>query len=356
MGSATFCYTIFFIETIQSGTIQEISYVTNLLFTFYGSVLKSFWLLKNFQKIKEMLNDLKIITKVHKFNEGEKKCLKHLRIDRVVKVVKIYFSAAFVTGLMGTLNALIKYNEKEIMFETWWFFDYKASIIHYWTIFIYQHLFLAYIVVIACSTESILILFMNTTTALIDDLIVEIKLWKHNPIKKILRQKVFFKNSQDYHALKKLEIAMEYHLKIKKIVEDISKHISFVFFVQTFISSIVICGSVFLMTVLSQKHETSDFFRTAVFGCLMTFQIFLPCYYGNELSVASDKILSTLFHSDWVSSSQKYKNSLKIFLENTKRTIKVRSFKIVNIDFETYTTIMNAAYSLYALMNKINQK
>lgn len=84
-------------------------------------------------------------------------------------------------------------------------------------------------------------------------------------------------------------------------------------------------------------------------------QVFLPCYYGNKISLASEKISSTLFHSNWIDHDAKYKSSVKIFLENSKQPIKISALGVLNIDYETFTTICNAAYSLYALFKKVNE-
>jgi hypothetical protein len=172
-------------------------------------------------------------------------------------------------------------------------------------------------------------------------------------------------------------------LQIKSFVKEISVHLSFAFLVQAFTSSVVLCTSVFLLTMVSFKNslklilktffhpqlklllitfqispltETPHFIRTLFYTFSKFFQIFVPCYYGNEVMLASQKPSSALFYSNWIKSNQKYKKSMKIFLENLKNPIKVIAVDgLVNIDFGTFRKICNSAYSLYALFKKINQ-
>lgn len=86
---------------------------------------------------------------------------------------------------------------------------------------------------------------------------------------------------------------------------------------------------------------------------VMVLQVYLPCYYGNEVSYASEKIATSLFHSDWINSNKKYKAAMTIFAENSKKPIKINGFGRVNIDFEMFTTIFNSAYSLFALFQNM---
>jgi odorant receptor len=86
----------------------------------------------------------------------------------------------------------------------------------------------------------------------------------------------------------------------------------------------------------------------------MTLEIFLPCYFGNELSFASSKLSTALFHSAWIDESKEMKKMCGIFMENTKKEWKITAFSIFDLNLETFTAIGNLAYSLFAILKKIN--
>lgn len=89
----------------------------------------------------------------------------------------------------------------------------------------------------------------------------------------------------------------------------------------------------------------------------MAIEIFLPCYFGNELTVASDQLSMSLFHSNWIKGEKDYSDGLKIFMAVTKKPIIIKAMRgLVNANYETFTRICNSAYSLYALLKKINNK
>lgn len=87
----------------------------------------------------------------------------------------------------------------------------------------------------------------------------------------------------------------------------------------------------------------------------MVLLIFLPCYFGNELSLASAKLSTALFHSNWVNGEVKMMNSVKIFMENTKKDLKITAYGLFTANLETFTGIANSAYSLFAVLKQVNK-
>jgi hypothetical protein len=87
----------------------------------------------------------------------------------------------------------------------------------------------------------------------------------------------------------------------------------------------------------------------------MILQIFLPCFFGTQLSTASEKLSDSVFHSDWKKRDKKFKTAMVMFMENTKRPIKVSVLGgLISIEFATFTSVCNLAYSFYAVFKKIN--
>lgn len=88
----------------------------------------------------------------------------------------------------------------------------------------------------------------------------------------------------------------------------------------------------------------------------MIIQIFLPCYYGNEIFINSQELPRNLFYSDWLHSSKNYRNSVSFVMEIMKKPIKVDAFKFLKVNYEIFTSVCNAAYSMYALIDRVSKK
>jgi maltodextrin utilization protein YvdJ len=83
----------------------------------------------------------------------------------------------------------------------------------------------------------------------------------------------------------------------------------------------------------------------------MTRQVFIPCYYGSELSAASDKLSSQLFYSHWMIKNKKFKSAIKIFMENVKKPILVKTaLGMFKVDLTTFMWICNSAYTIFNVL------
>jgi odorant receptor len=88
----------------------------------------------------------------------------------------------------------------------------------------------------------------------------------------------------------------------------------------------------------------------------MMFEIFLPCYFGNELSHASSKLSTAVFHSNWIEEELSYKKSLIVLMENLKKDMKITAFGIIDVNLETFKNAVQSAYSLHAVLKNLNSK
>jgi hypothetical protein len=85
----------------------------------------------------------------------------------------------------------------------------------------------------------------------------------------------------------------------------------------------------------------------------MILMTLLPYYFSTNLTLASEKLSTSLFHSNWLNESPKFKSTMKIVTEMSKRKIAVRSFGAYEVNLEKFLLIMNSAWSMYAVLKNI---
>lgn len=71
----------------------------------------------------------------------------------------------------------------------------------------------------------------------------------------------------------------------------------------------------------------------------MLFEIFLPCFFGNEIMLASNNLSYSLFSSEWTEQNISYKKKMIIFTERLRRPIVITAGKIVNLSLITFTSV-----------------
>lgn len=110
----------------------------------------------------------------------------------------------------------------------------------------------------------------------------------------------------------------------------------------------------FFFPQISLKSEPAVFMRYISYSIPMLIEIFLPCFYANQMTYASAKLSTSLFHSSWVNLDSNFKKAMKIFMENTKQPINYIALGLFKVNLETFTSISNFAYTLYAVLNSLN--
>jgi odorant receptor len=104
-----------------------------------------------------------------------------------------------------------------------------------------------------------------------------------------------------------------------------------------------------------QVTDDSAFIQMSSAIIPMVIQLFLPFFFGSELSFASSKLLTALFGSEWIECDKEIKSTMKIFMENAKKEIKISAFNVFHVNLPTFTAIINSAYSLYAVLMRFHK-
>lgn len=96
------------------------------------------------------------------------------------------------------------------------------------------------------------------------------------------------------------------------------------------------------------------FIKLSTYLIPMLIEIFLPCYFGEQIIKMSEKLSTAFFHSDWILESPRYKTLAKIFMEFVKKPVQLSVMGVFIINLENFTRICNSAYSLYAVFKRVS--
>lgn len=231
-----FSHTVHAIGMFMNGSIKHLSAALTILFTWFSMTFKSYWIMTKITKLEEMMVNLKLLLEMSSFGtDGARPKLK-AKIIRVTQISKMFYVSAFFVCSMAVVQSIICYKERNLLNETWFFVDHKQDAWIYWTLEIYQCLMSFYGVCLGVSFDIIPVIFMRFGSALLDEVSMEISSKS--------------KCEREEEMLKNLEKCMECHIKTKSFIEDISKHLSFFFLLQALLSTVVLCTSAFLLTIV----------------------------------------------------------------------------------------------------------
>jgi len=88
----------------------------------------------------------------------------------------------------------------------------------------------------------------------------------------------------------------------------------------------------------------------------MLIVMFLPSYYGSRMTGLSTTLSASMFHSELHIDNQVDRKLIIILMENIKKPIKIVVAGVFQVNLETFVTLINFAYSLFAFFTRINGK
>lgn len=252
-----FCHVKHTIDMVLDGNIIDLSDVLNLLFSLFSVVVKSIWFLVKLQKIKEMLTTLKDLIEFSSFGRGGRNPRLEAYVKRIITVSKFFYGTAFTAVTVAFLMACIFYNERNLQYETWFFWDYKKNFALYWALVAYQYVASVYGSQSNYSYDLVTIVFMSFTSAILDELSAEIE-----TIGVVQRNKNSAGEGTNGSVIsvndsRKLERCVQCHIKIKNFASEISDHLTITIFIQAFFSSVIMCTSAFMLSIVI--FEIPDF-------------------------------------------------------------------------------------------------
>ncbi|RZC39078.1 7tm 6 domain containing protein [Asbolus verrucosus] len=150
----------------------------------------------------------------------------------------------------------------------------------------------------------------------------------------------------------KLKNCINHHREILKFASYANKFYNWLIFEEFFVGGISIGLSMFQLTVV--VPFSSEFHSFISYSTAISVQVFMYCWFGNEIEVKSSKLPYAIFESDWTSLPPKIKKELLIFLIRVQQPLKMSAFGLFYLSLETFVKILRTSWSYFALLRQIN--
>ncbi|KAK9309029.1 hypothetical protein QLX08_001212 [Tetragonisca angustula] len=151
-----------------------------------------------------------------------------------------------------------------------------------------------------------------------------------------------------------LEDLVEHHLEIYEFAETVNGVFQYMIFLQFSISSVVLCLSIYKLSTIDPF--SMNFVWSGSYLCCMLMQVYLYCWFGNEMMLKSKKVSDAIYEMDWMTLPADLMKDLLLVLVRTKRPVKMTSGHVVVLSVDSFTTIMKMTYSSYNLLSNSTSK
>nr|APC94229.1 odorant receptor 5 [Pyrrhalta maculicollis] len=150
---------------------------------------------------------------------------------------------------------------------------------------------------------------------------------------------------------KQLSHATE-HLKILlRVGEEIESMFTFVTLCQTLASLLIFAACLYMAS--SVPMNSPEFFSQMEYFSCVLLQLMLFCYFGNEITSASEEIRTALFDCDWLNSSKRLKQSIILTMIRMQRPLYLTIGKFSPLTLSTIVAVCRGSFSYFALFKSI---
>ncbi|XP_044259419.1 odorant receptor Or1-like [Tribolium madens] len=117
---------------------------------------------------------------------------------------------------------------------------------------------------------------------------------------------------------------------------------------------IIVCISMFQMSLVPVL--SFRFLAMLLYQICILEEMYLWCYYGNEVILKSNKLTESAYKCQWIDSSKEFKQHLLYFMTRTQIPLNLYSSGYFVLSLETFKAIVKSSWSYFAVLNQVHSK
>ncbi|KAG7188674.1 hypothetical protein KM043_008296 [Ampulex compressa] len=106
--------------------------------------------------------------------------------------------------------------------------------------------------------------------------------------------------------------------------------------------------------IYGKKLFSAAFLSLTLYLGSMLFQIFMYCWYGNELELKSKNIGNAIYASNWVSADVQERKSLCIIMIISQKGLALSYYGMFAMALNTFMWILKTSYSAFSLLQQVS--
>ncbi|XP_036218492.2 odorant receptor 94a [Bactrocera oleae] len=144
------------------------------------------------------------------------------------------------------------------------------------------------------------------------------------------------------------------HQRVKEMAFSCEQVISLSMLTQIMLTFLIICFIIYNLQSVHFSENPVHFLAMFQFALVVSLQMFLPCYYGNELTIESEKLGIHLYSCDWTAMSAVNRRLIFFYMESLKKPLVLCAGKFFEIGIPIFSKAMNNTYSVLTLLMNVN--
>ncbi|CAL7950606.1 unnamed protein product [Xylocopa violacea] len=251
------------------------------------------------------------------------KCNKQVRSNAILYAFLVQTAVISVS-----IGGIFKPGRYTLPYRAWIPFNYSSLSTH---VFLYAHQVL-----------SMAIGAMSHAAA--DSLIWGLLMYTYNQIEIFeCRLKRIERNEK-----KIVKLCVRYHNLVYRFATILNDEFKMVIFIQFTMSILLICIRLYMLTTMKLSPE--KILETLCYSSAILVQIYIFCWYGNEVKLKSLAIPTMIFDIDWTILDKAVRRDLLMIMMRAMSPIEMTSGHIMTMNLESFGAILKTSYSSYNLL------
>ncbi|XP_029665544.1 odorant receptor 94a-like [Formica exsecta] len=221
--------------------------------------------------------------------------------------------------------------KRNLTYKAWLPFDYSSPTIYF---FVYIHQMIAMstsgIVNVAC--ESLICGFLLHICGQFE--ILEYRLRKLSHDQNILGDCVHHHN-----------LLFEYAYTINNTFAKIIA-------IQFAVSMLVVCSNMYRIAMAT---DYMSFIPLIMYTSAILMQIFIYCWFGNEVKLKSLQFVNNIYNMEWITLSNNNKKALLLIMKRAMIPIQFSSAYIITMNVDSFVALLKMSYSIFNLLHQTQE-
>lgn len=90
---------------------------------------------------------------------------------------------------------------------------------------------------------------------------------------------------------------------------------------------------------MNPLNSVTEFAFNSAFVFVVLLQIFLPSYFGSEVTMNLGNLRNSIYHSNWRKQSLSYQRNVIIFMEYLKKVYTIKAFHLMPMTRESFVWV-----------------
>ncbi|CAD0195029.1 unnamed protein product [Chrysodeixis includens] len=156
--------------------------------------------------------------------------------------------------------------------------------------------------------------------------------------------------SYDAVLMKLFRECLAHYEKITETCKMLQDIFGTAILIQFGIGGWILCMAAYKIVSLSML-STEFASMTLFISCILT-ELFLYCYYGNEVTDESNRVSESIYSMEWRRAGLSFQRSLVLVMERAKRPLRPAAGLVIPLSLDTFVKIIKSSYTFYAVLRQ----